>query len=128
MTRPFRIAAYFLTVCALCLFVTHCAHAADFDRTDKLLFGSFVTLQAIDALQTNEIRKHPDQFREANPLYGNPPNMALVIGVKAALVTGVYYLTRDATSAQRKTALALINVISIGIVANNLSVGVRIGF
>lgn len=100
--------------------------AAEWDTTDKALFAGLVTLQVVDALQTNEIRKHQDQFRETNPLYGNPPNMAQVVAVKTLVTGAVYYVAKD--SPNRKLILGIADALMLSVVVNNYSVGVRINF
>lgn len=103
-----------------------CAEAAEWDTTDKALFAGLVTLQVVDTLQTNEIKKHQDQFRETNPLYGNPPNMAQVVAVKTLITGAVYYVAKD--SPNRKLILGVADALMLSVVLNNYSVGVRINF
>lgn len=106
----------------------HNARAAEWDTIDKALFTNHVALQITDALQTNYIRQHPEQFKELNPVYGNPPNILAVVGVKSLVIGGTYWLVRDMNSSNRKTILTIVNLIDIGIVAHNASIGVHIGF
>lgn len=107
--------------------IQHC-RAAEWDSIDKALFTGQIVLQAVDIAQTNYIRQHPDQFKEANPLYGNPPNMGRVIIFKAALVGGIYWLVKDMPSADRKLVLGVVDVIQLGIVGRNVSLGVGVSF
>lgn len=94
---------------------------------DKALFGGFVGLQVVDTLQTNYVRKHPDEFSEMNSLYGNPPNMGMVIGVKV-LVTGLVYVAADNLQpTPRRVLLGLCDVLYIGIVGHNVVIGVKLG-
>lgn len=103
-------------------------HAAEWDTTDKVLFGSFVALQAVDVAQTNYVRHHQDRFREVNSLYGNPPDMGRVIAFKALIVGGTYWLVRDADSSTRKLALGVATALSLSIVGHNASLGVGFSF
>lgn len=116
-----------LAALLICCALSVPAAAADFDTTDKVLFGSFVALEVVDIAQTWQVHKHPDEWRESNPVYGSDPNMAVVIGVKALTVAGVYYLTRDMASTPRKVVLSIANAIMFGVVEHNYSVGIRIG-
>lgn len=102
--------------------------AAEWDTTDKVLYGSFVGLQVIDGLQTHYATHHPDQFREANPLLGSYPSDGKIIAVKSLLVGGTYYVLKDADSQTRKTVLTVLDCIYIGVTAHNAAIGVRMGF
>lgn len=117
-----------IVLASLVAMTIHDCQAAEWDNIDRALFTSHVALQVTDALQTNYVRQHQDQFAETNSLYGNPPNMGLVIGVKALLIGGSYWLVRDMSSYDRKLVLSVLNVIEVGIVARNASIGVRVGF
>ena len=113
---------------AQAIFHAGLCHAAEWDTTDKALFSGFVALQVVDTLQTNEIRKHQDKFRETNSLYGNPPSMGRVVAVKSLFVGGTYWLVKDADPTIRKWTLGALDVLYVGVVAHNYQVGVRIGF
>jgi hypothetical protein len=104
------------------------ARASDFDTTDKILFGSFVGLQLVDAAQTSYVSKHPEQFKESNPLYGSHPSDAKIIAIKSLLVGGVYYLVKDMPSPDRKFVLGAVDLFYITVTAHNASIGVKIGF
>lgn len=110
------------------LFFPSACKAADWDNTDRALFGTFVGLQVVDGLQTHYAVKHPDQFREANPLLGGEPSDAKIILFKSAAVGVAYWATRDASPATRKTVLGILDAMYIGVVAHNASIGVRVGF
>ena len=110
----------------IALFVASTAQAADWDTTDKVLMGSFIALQVIDVAQTEQIRRHPEKWGESNPLYGDPPNMARVVLFKAAGTAFVYWLAKDLQT--RKFLLGAVNVIQLGVVGHNFSLGVGVGF
>lgn len=114
----------------LCMLLAYsCAvRAAEWDTTDKVLFGSFATLEVIDVAQTWKMHKHPDKWEEANPLFGKNPNMGLVIGVKTLVTGSIYYLVRDMSSSDRKLILGVVDVIQISAVAHNYSIGLKLGF
>jgi len=105
------------------------AEADEWKGTDKALFGALVGLQVVDILQTYEVKKHPERWSEMNPIYGDPPNMGVVIGVKA-LYTGLvwYLLDQHTASADRGGALWVLNAIAASVVIHNHHVGVRIEF
>lgn len=104
------------------------AKAAEWDSTDKVLFGSFVTLEAVDALQTYRIHQHPEKYEETNPLFGKHPNMGLVIGAKTLVTGGLYYLVRDMSSSDRKLILGVADALQFSVVAHNYSIGLKLGF
>lgn len=115
------------TVLAALLGAPH-ANAAEWDNTDRVMFGTFVGLQVVDGLQTHWAVKHPDQFHEANPLLGTEPGDAKIILFKSAAVGLVYWLVKDADSATRKTVLGVADLMYIGVVGHNASIGVKVGF
>ena len=125
-TMNFNTVARIAIICAF-IGLTD-ARAADWDNTDRALFGGFVALQVADGLQTNEIRKHPDRFRETNRLYGDPPQMGRVLAVKAVATGALYWLVRDMPGVDRKVLLGALDAVYVGIVAHNYTVGIRIGF
>ena len=105
-------------------------HAEGWNGTDKALFGAFVGLQVVDALQTYEIEKHPDKWQELNPIIGDPPHWQTVVALKALEVGVVYYLLdRYSTPGQRRAALWLLDGLYVGVVAHNhFSAGIQIKF
>ena len=104
--------------------------AEEWNGTDKALFGAFIGLQVVDALQTYEIEKHPDKWQELNPIIGDPPQWEKVVALKALEVGIVYYLLdKHSTPKQRRGALWFLDGIYLGIVASNhYSAGIRIRF
>lgn len=104
------------------------ASAAQWDAVDRAMFGSFVVLETVDVAQTWKIHQHPDQYRENNPLYGSDPNMAAVIGIKALVIGGVYYVVRDASSVERKLLLGVLDALQLSVTAHNYSIGLKLGF
>jgi hypothetical protein len=104
------------------------AFAEPWDTADKILFGSFLALQAADAAQTHYASRHPDRFREVNPLLGSQPSDGKILAVKSLMIGATYYILKDADSHTRKTVLTVLDALYIGVVAHNASIGVRIGF
>lgn len=111
------------------LFCSSLALAGEWEPTDKWLFGGFITLQLIDAAQTYEVAKHPQEFREANSLYGNPPTAGRIIFIKTLSTALIYTLLDDYTApTDRRAALWFLDALYLGVTAHNYSVGVRISF
>lgn len=72
------------------------AHAGDWSKADTNLEAVFLTLGALDWLQTREVIKHPDRYSERNIFLGKHPSNADVnvwfafglaahVGIAAAL-------------------------------------------
>ncbi len=97
------------------------------DRTEKILFGTFVTVLVIDLIQTQYIFKH-DEYRELNP----------IINAIGPEWTPLYYATRVAaiwwvadvypSGRQRKTILCLVDAINIVLVGHNYYIGIKLSF
>jgi len=107
-----------------------CARAGeDWELRDEVLFGSLVTLQVVDILQTREAMKHPEQFKEANPVFGDDPSTGKLVLIKGVYVGVVWHLLDEYTSSKDRTvALWVLNAIAAVVVLNNHLVGVRIEF
>ena len=99
----------------------------EWDRMDKFLFGSFVVVNVIDAMQTVDMKNHPGYY-EMNPLLGKHPSEGEVWLFKAAVVTATYYIVRNAHPANRKLGLAIANAIVLTAVEHNHSIGLRVRF
>lgn len=117
-----------LALASLLAMSVHKARAAEWDTTDRVLFGSLITMEAIDAAQTWKIHEHPERWSEANPIYGSHPNMGVVMGLKVAVTGGVYWLVKDMPSADRKLVLGVVDALQLSVVARNYSLGLKLGF
>jgi hypothetical protein len=115
-------------LCFVLLFISLPVFADEWQPTDKKLFTGFVALQVIDGLQTYEIAKHPDKFKETNGLYGNPPTVERIILIKTVGTGLVYYLLDNESNEGRRGALWFLDIIYLDVVAHNYEVGIRIGF
>lgn len=102
--------------------------ASEWDTTDKVLFGSLVALQVVDTAQTWKVHNQPDFYKEKNPLYGSDPNMAVVVGVKVLVTTGIYWIVKDMSGPDRKLILSVVDLLQFGVVENNYKIGLRFGF
>lgn len=120
---------------AVALAFTIEAHAQEpgkWNTTDKVLLGTYYAASAIDAAQTMSAmrQKWPDgspKYTEANPLLGDHPSDAAIIGTKMLFGAGLYYLA-DRMPEQRRLFLILANTIQISVVAHNASIGLKFGF
>lgn len=117
-----------IVLASLVAMTIHDCKAADWDNIDKGLFGAQIGLQVVDTLQTNYAKKHPEQFEEANPIYGKRPNMLVVIGAKSLFVGGLYWIVKDMPSTDRKLILGVADAIELAVVGHNISLGVKVGF
>jgi hypothetical protein len=103
-----------------------CSAAEPWKTGDKVLFGSYVVLSAIDGAQTDRGIKS-GQYHETNPILGEYPSTARIALTKL-VSAGLVYLLADHFSDSRRTILVVINALQIGIVAHNASIGLKVGF
>jgi hypothetical protein len=93
---------------------------ASWDKTDKILLGSYLVLSAVDALQATQIDGKNNH--EANPILAKSdgkPDMLKVVGLKAASGLLLYFVA-DRIPRIRTELLVGANVIQGGIVIWNL--------
>lgn len=109
-------------VCASAACVIHPFRG--WSTADKAMFATFVGCQAVDTLQTANIRDNP-ALEEANPLYGKRPNMGVVLGTKAAIAVGAYHLF-DRVETHRAATIILPTVLCGAVVVHNHRVGARL--
>jgi hypothetical protein len=101
------------------------AQADEWATTDKVLLGTYITLSAVDAAQTHWALRHG--YHEENPLLGNDPSDARIIGTK--VVSGLLIGSlAEVCEPCRRTVLIIANVVEISVVAHNVKIGVRIGW
>lgn len=101
-----------IAVIALIFLFSACA---GWDKQDKILYASYLTLSAVDAIQTSQMDE------EYNPLMqkgDGSPDMAKVIGIKAVSGLGVYFLA-DYFPKARTPILWGVNVLQGGVVILN---------
>ena len=92
--------------------------ACTWSRQDKMLYGSYIALSTIDAIQTSQAES------ELNPLMQSgdgSPDMAKVIAIKAVSGLGVYFIA-DWFPKARTPLLIGINVLQGGVVFYNIGV------
>ena len=93
---------------------------------DKVLFGSYVALNVIDAAQSDKgIRS--GQYIETNPVYGERPSTVRILFTKTVFTGGLWWLA-DRLPDYRRAILLIGNAVEISVVAHNASIGMRLGF
>jgi hypothetical protein len=89
-------------------------------------------LNVVDTLQTIQVAKHPDEYRELNPFIGSHPSDAKVIGAGAVFGIGHALLTNYFQEKYSPEFVKKWEYISIGVkasvVTHNYIIGVRIRF
>lgn len=102
------------TLTIILLLLSSCA----WSRQDKMLYGSYLALSTVDAIQTSQMSK------EYNPLLQNEdgsPDMAKVIAVKAVSGLGIYFLA-DWFPKYRTPFLWGVTVLQGGVCVYNMGV------
>lgn len=75
-----------LAALAIAFLLAGCAsfeRQPDWSRGQKIAEGSWQVLNVVDGIQTAQIAKHPDEYRELNFLYGSHPSTGRVVAMKA---------------------------------------------
>jgi len=106
------------------LFVSSCAslHHVPFDKTEKVLTGTFVAGEVVDTLQTWRFMGG-DRFYEMNPLIATRHQLIHVkMGATGVVLCTAYYLPHR----WRKYLLTFGNAVVWGTVIHNYRAGVRI--
>lgn len=103
-------------------------YAGNWDKTDKALLTSKLTLHAIDMLQTKDI--YDDDYREINPIISSGVG---AVGEKFIpiyfVTTGILnYVVADYLDEYRKPFLAGSNAVSLVLVLHNRSIGLGLNF
>lgn len=105
------------------------AEYIDWDKHDKRLYGTFLTLQVMDTLQTRDMIQCQRNYtcpylKEANPLIGPYPDYPQLILHKAVTNYVIFDLLDRRTSGRsRKIALYGLILVSTAVVKNNESNG-----
>tara|TARA_R110000796_G_C14244150_1_gene397673 strand:- start:51 stop:428 length:378 start_codon:yes stop_codon:yes gene_type:complete len=102
----------------------------DWDKKNKHLWYSYITLSAIDTMQTYDMiqcnkKSNMCTVEETNPLFKKTPDIENVITTKI-LSAGVIFYFLDSQPESRKTRdLWIINGLQFSAVINNYEVGIR---
>ena len=114
----------------LLLSIPSFADFKDWDTKNKNLWYSYITLSAIDTMQTYDmIQCHKKNnictAEETNPLFKKIPDIENVVTTKI-LSAGIIFYFLDSQPEHRKTRdLWIINGLQFGAVINNFEVGIR---
>ena len=110
----------------LLLLPSICSAQDSWDKTDKILFTSFIALEIIDYTQTNYIFEH-DGYYERNPIIDEIGQKGLPIYF--GLTTLAVGLTTDYLKPKYRTKfLIIMNSIQLFFVFNNYSLGIGFSF
>lgn len=95
---------------------------------EELRWGAALAVtRLVDWGQTRYIAKHPDRFREVNPLIGDHPSLGEVnrhfIVSTALMFAAAHYLPQ-----YRTRLLQVYVVVGAGYVVHNIGIGVRFQF
>lgn len=93
----------------------------------KILAGVAYTAMVIDYGQTRSIVGHPTLY-EQNPLLGEHPSMSRVNRHFALSALASYIIADALPSEQRTWFLRGLALVQVGVVAHNVSLGIRVSF
>jgi len=120
-----------LSICSLLLFCNNVqAEFKDWNKTDKILFGSYIGLNVVDIGQSFDIvhcqKVNPNcNIIERNPFLGPHPSKEKIILYKAAFMGVAYAGLKNTNPKTRRTTLLLVNAITLTGVVNNHKIGLR---
>ena len=116
-----------ISLLAIMVMLTGCVNGA-WTRADTYRHAVLTTVMAVDYAQTMRIARNPDNYNEHNPILGKHPSELEVTGYFAA----AYALSTVVATALPIPYRGYFQYIVIGIesvaVANNLSIGLGVGF
>ena len=118
----------FSLLCLLSFSFNTQADFKDWEKKDKLLFGTYVGLNVVDVGQTFDLINCQQTnlncpYEEKNPIIGKSPSKEKIILYKT-LMTGVVYHALERTPDKNRTGtLLIINGIMLGTVLNNRNIG-----
>ena len=138
-TSAFNIYISMKKILTLLLLLPTTAYAefSDWDKKDKALFKTYITLNAIDTLQTWDMidcqrYNYKCPLREKNVILGPTPNKTDVLMLKVATTYGIYHILDNLDDEKypraRTITLAFVNSLYINTVGNNYQAGLRFGF
>ena len=109
------------------VFLSGCAGTGYNDWTEKeqTKYKYFLSLQAVDALQTYEGLKCTSDkplsecLEEANPLYGKSPSVERIVGLKLLSNLLIYAALRGELDSRRESTLNIMNIGTTLVIINN---------
>jgi len=113
--------------------ITSLSFADTWDKTDKVLFGTFTSAMIIDCLQTNYIFS-PNKFNERNE--HNPIIKSGVKGIGTGFIPlyfgscilGSWYISNKLKSRNRKILLSALVLLETIVIIDNNSKGIGLNF
>jgi hypothetical protein len=133
----FTVAGYMLKarlILPAALFVLGLANIAqahdfrDWDNHDKVLLGTALGATMLDWAQTRYIARHPERYREINPVLGSHPAVSKVDKYFALSIVGITGIALELPSRYRKWWLGGVTVIEVGFVLHNDWIGIKADF
>jgi hypothetical protein len=109
------------------LFLTGCANGG-WSTEDSYRQTGFVALMGVDWMQTRKIAKNPEDYHEHNPLIGSHPSTEKVDVYFPVCIAAHTAVAMVLPSEYRKWWQYVFIGIEAGAVANNLSIGLGVGF
>lgn len=116
-----------LAVCVVLAAYASASDAREWTQQEKRWAAAAAAVTLVDWAQTRYIAKHPDKYRELNPLLPDHPSLGDVNRhfVRGTLLTG---LAAHLLPKHRLTILRTITVLEIGVTARNAYIGVGMEF
>ena len=108
------------------LLIPSLAFGGDWDKTEKVLYSSYLALEIADCLQTRDIMSNPE-YKEINPII-REVGYKYVIPYSAIEALGVAYLSDKLPHKWRKGFLILATSVNIYCVSHNYHIGVKFKF
>lgn len=104
------------------------AGCAGWSRQEKLMEAAYLTSHAIDWQQTRYIAKHPEEYRELNPILGSHPETwevdAWFLGTAILHPVVTHYLPKEYRPLWQGLTLGM----SMSTVGWNLQMGIKLDF
>lgn len=113
------------------LLLTSPVSAEDWDTVEKTMFGTLLTMKAIDCLQTSDIYDHPDKYYEINPIinWGVEEFGKKFIPIYFVGSSYLSYLITDKVFPKyKKETLGILNTIQLGVIYYNHTAGLSLSF
>jgi hypothetical protein len=110
-----------------CLFLSGCANGG-WSTEDSYRQAGVIALSGVDWMQTRKIAKNPDKYYEKNPLLGEHPSTEKVDVYFAASIAANTAIAMALPPEYRKWFQYVSIGVEAGVVANNFSIGLGVGF
>jgi hypothetical protein len=108
-------------------FICAPAHARDWTADEKAWGTAVLATRLVDWGQTRNIARHPERWRELNPLLPEHPTLGEVnrhfLVSTALMFAAAHYLPQ-----YRKTMLQVWFAVGVGVTARNAAIGIRMEF